>query len=314
MPSALPEPAKPGVYRTRAQELAKYNAANPPLYKRPAGPLTEEEAATTPSPSLSATAGPLPGTENLSLFTTARYTYTPQPITPDSIPCWTKHVARLRKGFAHFARDDWSWGVYAGDAEIWDAVKMAIAPLRPGSEGNDWRVRITLSRPKWGDHMAQLKVETPRMKLPPFVESVRDIESMPRRALWVDTRPTPTPPEDRFEADFRRFKTNRRKVYELAQARFAHREPNPEVLLWCEGEDGGEALEGTTSNFAVFAEDGSWITPRNNKILPGIMRATLLEKGDIKEVPYISVNQVKKAEKIVCFNALRGVWIADLKT
>lgn len=238
----------------------------------------------------------------MALFTTGRYTFcAARPLTPAAVPLWAYHVRRLRVAHAHFAAGDDSWGSYPGDAAVWSAVQAALEPLQSTS-GTDWRVRIVLSRPSSGG-VASLRVETPQAALPPFTLRLGD--NLFRRRLWVDSEPTPAPAS--ADADLRRYKTTRREVYEAAQARFADREPHPEVLLW----NGGIALEGTTSNFAILTAEG-WITPRSSDILPGTARAALLDAGEISEVDCVSVAQVREADRVVCFNGLRGVWEAEV--
>ncbi|EKD01354.1 hypothetical protein A1Q2_04342 [Trichosporon asahii var. asahii CBS 8904] len=244
-----------------------------------------------------------PSNTDVSLFTTGRYTYIPtRPLTENAVPLWSYHVRRLRTAHAHFAARDRSWGTYPGDAAVWAAVKAALEPLQP-SNGADWRVRIVMSRPTSGD-VATVRVETPQAALPPF--TLRITNDLFKRKFWVDTLPTPAPERD--QVDLRRYKTTRREVYEAAQARFADKEAHAEVLLWNES---GEALEGTTSNFAILSPNG-WVTPKSRGILPGTARAALLDAGEIREVDRISVDEVKQAERVVCFNGLRGVWQAEV--
>lgn len=240
----------------------------------------------------------------MSLFTTGRYTYTPsRPLTQAAVPLWSYHVRRLRKAHAHFAATNASWGTYPGDGAIWAAVKDALEPLQPSDGKSDWRVRIVMSRPSSGG-VAPLRVETPLAALPPFTLTIN--ADLFKRRLWIDSRATPAP--EGSEVDLRRYKTSRREVYEAAQARFADQEAHAEVLLW---DESGEALEGTTSNFAILTADG-WVTPRSRDILPGTGRAALLDAGEIREVERITVQQVKEAPRVVCFNGLRGVWEAEV--
>jgi para-aminobenzoate synthetase / 4-amino-4-deoxychorismate lyase len=95
-------------------------------------------------------------------------------------------------------------------------------------------------------------------------------------------------------------KTTNRKIYEEA-ARGCDRQTD--VLLVNER---NEITETTIANVAVFRE-GRWITPPIScGLLPGVMRAELLARGEIVERA-IAVNDLIPGETIRCFNALRGV-------
>lgn len=168
-------------------------------------------------------------------------------------------------------------------------------------------MRVVLSRPGHDETFARVSVETPPAgALPPFSTYITD-ESMTKRKLWIDSQPTPSPRQ--AEERYRLYKTTRREVYEAAQARFADKEPHAEVLLW---NSEGMALEGTTSNFAVQTPAG-WITPKVHELLPGTCRRYLVDAGVVKEVDAISLQDVKAAPRVICFNGLRGVWEAELQ-
>jgi branched-subunit amino acid aminotransferase/4-amino-4-deoxychorismate lyase len=46
-------------------------------------------------------------------------------------------------------------------------------------------------------------------------------------------------------------------------------------------------------------------------LLPGVMRAELLSRGEIDEA-VIAADELQHTEVVRCFNALRGVWDATL--
>jgi hypothetical protein len=74
------------------------------------------------------------------LFSTGRYTSPSGPLTPDAIPLWKYHVARLRTAHAHFAAlGTAQWGEWVGDDEVWARVKAAIEEKEREGRG-DWRV------------------------------------------------------------------------------------------------------------------------------------------------------------------------------
>ncbi len=149
---------------------------------------------------------------------------------------------------------------------------------------------------------------------PPGVPFASFAHPAPPRPIYLDSEATAA-----GDLSFRAHKTERRDVYDAAAARGpgAH----PEVLL----HDGENVLETVTSNVAVrmprdaagAASDAewTWVTPRTGAILPGTVRAELLEKGDVVE-GVVSLEDWRCAGregwKVVGFNALRGVWQAEI--
>ncbi len=96
-------------------------------------------------------------------------------------------------------------------------------------------------------------------------------------------------------------KTTARDVYDQARSGLP---PDTDAILWNER---GEITETTIANIAVFRE-GKWITPRLDcGLLPGTMRAQLLEEGKIVE-GVIQAADLTPAEPIRFFNAVRGVY------
>lgn len=96
-------------------------------------------------------------------------------------------------------------------------------------------------------------------------------------------------------------KTTNREIYEQARRKAGDR---TDVILINER---GEITETTIMNVAVFRE-GRWLTPRVScGLLPGVMRAELLARGEIVE-SVIQANELRDGEPIRCFNALRGVF------
>jgi branched-subunit amino acid aminotransferase/4-amino-4-deoxychorismate lyase len=101
-------------------------------------------------------------------------------------------------------------------------------------------------------------------------------------------------------------KTTRRDIYE--KARYGC-EANTDVILVNERD---EITETTITNIAVF-RDGAWVTPALScGLLPGVYRAELLARGDIVE-GIIHTGDLVLSDPIRCFNALRGMFEADLK-
>jgi para-aminobenzoate synthetase/4-amino-4-deoxychorismate lyase len=100
-------------------------------------------------------------------------------------------------------------------------------------------------------------------------------------------------------------KTTKRGVYEEARRDC---DANTDVILINER---GEMTETTITNIAVF-RDGQWITPALScGLLPGVLRAELLARGEIVE-GIIHPEDLHSSDPIRCFNALRGVFDVEL--
>jgi len=98
---------------------------------------------------------------------------------------------------------------------------------------------------------------------------------------------------------FLRHKTTHRKTYEDARAISPDCD---DVLLWNER---GEVTESTIANF-ILEREGELITPPVNcGLLPGTMRASLIEEVKIRE-EVILVEDLKKDDKIYLINSVQG--------
>ncbi|MBA1140810.1 aminotransferase class IV family protein [Mesorhizobium neociceri] len=105
-----------------------------------------------------------------------------------------------------------------------------------------------------------------------------------------------------------RHKTSRRQVYINARAEYLATRAD-EVLL---ANERGEICEGTITN--VFADfgDGVLMTPRLDcGLLPGVLRAELLDEGRAQEAIY-SYSDLKSAKALFVGNSLRGLIPATL--
>jgi branched-subunit amino acid aminotransferase/4-amino-4-deoxychorismate lyase len=101
-------------------------------------------------------------------------------------------------------------------------------------------------------------------------------------------------------------KTTRRDIYEKACQGY---DANTDVILVNERD---EITETTITNVAVF-RDGAWVTPALScGLLPGVFRAELLARGEIVE-GIIHPEDLALSDPIRCFNALRGMFEAELK-
>jgi 4-amino-4-deoxychorismate lyase len=104
-----------------------------------------------------------------------------------------------------------------------------------------------------------------------------------------------------------RHKTSRRALYTHARAEFITQAD--EVIL---ANERGEICEGTITN--VFADfgDGVLATPRLDcGLLPGVLRAELLDEGRAREAIY-SLDDLKSARALFVGNSLRGLIPAKL--
>jgi len=105
-----------------------------------------------------------------------------------------------------------------------------------------------------------------------------------------------------------RHKTSRRRLYTHARAEYLITQAD-EVLL---ANERGEICEGTITN--VFADfgDGLLATPRLDcGLLPGVLRAELLDEGRAREAIY-SLDDLKSAKALFVGNSLRGLIPARL--
>ncbi len=101
-------------------------------------------------------------------------------------------------------------------------------------------------------------------------------------------------------------KTTRRGPYDDARMNC---DANSDVVLVNER---GEVTETTIANIAVF-RDRKWVTPPVRcGLLPGVMRTELMARGEIVE-GVIAATELRLGQTIRCFNALRGVFDAELK-
>ncbi len=103
-----------------------------------------------------------------------------------------------------------------------------------------------------------------------------------------------------------RYKTTARGVYEKA------REGCPEEADALLVNERGEITETSILNVAV-KRAGAWITPPVScGLLPGTMRAELLDEGSIREGVILAQDLVP-GEMVRCFNAVRGVMDVPFK-
>jgi 4-amino-4-deoxychorismate lyase len=105
-----------------------------------------------------------------------------------------------------------------------------------------------------------------------------------------------------------RHKTTRRQVYEAARAEFSRGEVDEVLLL----NERGEVCEGTITNLFADFGDGVLATPRLDcGLLPGVLRAELLDEGKAREAVF-GIDALKLAEAVFVGNSLRGLIRARL--
>jgi len=124
------------------------------------------------------------------------------------------------------------------------------------------------------------------------------VRSMPSAQL---TRLVRAPGEMDSENRMLYHKTTARAIYENARAGC---DEETDVLFSNERD---EATETTIANIAVLRGD-QWVTPKLScGLLPGTMRAELLEQGQIVE-GIVFIDELAPGETIRCFNAVRGIF------
>eukprot|EP01062_Namystynia_karyoxenos_P038835 TRINITY_DN28223_c0_g1_i1.p1 TRINITY_DN28223_c0_g1~~TRINITY_DN28223_c0_g1_i1.p1 ORF type:complete len:291 (+),score=84.52 TRINITY_DN28223_c0_g1_i1:100-873(+) len=116
--------------------------------------------------------------------------------------------------------------------------------------------------------------------------------------------------------DFLAHKTTQRECYAAAGAAAAAAGATDSVLHTPDG----CVTECCIANVALW-RGGGWVTPalRRGIMLPGTLRAELLERGELSE-GVISIAELRSAPAqgcpwptpLLCFNSVRGLWFAEL--
>ncbi len=136
------------------------------------------------------------------------------------------------------------------------------------------------------------------------IEAKMSQTAMPERglqsALPIRKVALASAPVDRHERALHH-KTTRRTVYDT------HRQQHPEafdVLLWNQQRELTEFTYGSL----VLEIDGTWMTPKlSSGLLPGVMRAELLARGEITE-SVLTLDDLAQAQSMWFINSVRG-WI-----
>ena len=204
------------------------------------------------------------------------------------IPRLTQHLRRMAGSASHFG---WHW-----DETLAARVRQALDAAARQHPSGVHKLRLLLSSS--GD------IETQAMALSGPGSVVGQDGPLPQEtpviALALAAHPMP-------EADdFIRHKTTCRDVY----ARFAPQEGCFDTVLFNRR---GQLTEGTIGNLALRL-DGRWHTPPLGAgLLPGVMRATLLEAGVLAERT-LTMADLERAQGIALFNSVRGWLPARLRS
>jgi para-aminobenzoate synthetase/4-amino-4-deoxychorismate lyase len=130
-------------------------------------------------------------------------------------------------------------------------------------------------------------------------------------AVEIDRRPAPTIADERrvvFDVrpidrgdEFLRHKTTRRQRYDEARERFPEAY---DIVLWNRL---GELSESTVANLVVELDDELLTPPDEAGLLPGTLRAELIDAGRIRERT-ITLDDLRAATRVWLINSVRG-WV-----
>jgi para-aminobenzoate synthetase/4-amino-4-deoxychorismate lyase len=181
-----------------------------------------------------------------------------------------RHIARLKASAEYF-------GFVLDEEEARRMLERSVGDLRGRS-----RLRLLLARD--GSLVCQAV----------------DLIEKPARPLLAALAADPVDASDPFLYH----KTTRRDVYERARA---SRPAAEAVILW---NPDGEVTEGTEANLVALLDGVKVTPPVECGLLPGTLRAELLEAGEILE-RRLTIADLRRAEAIWLVNSVRG-WM-DVK-
>jgi len=167
-----------------------------------------------------------------------------------------------------------------------ERIRETLRAFAEAHAAGDWRVRLCVAPDG-----------TPRVEGAPLPERWLTLQDTP------DSRPvimaaTPISHHDPFLFH----KTTHRAVYEAHRAGIASEVLD--VLLWNEA---GEATEFTIGNLVAEIGGVLWTPPIDCGLLPGTLRAELLEQGIVQERRLL-LDEVRSAPRLWLINSVRG-WI-----
>jgi para-aminobenzoate synthetase/4-amino-4-deoxychorismate lyase len=191
------------------------------------------------------------------------------------------HLARLESSARHFG---WPWD-QALAARITQALQDTARQHPQGAH----KLRLLL------DVQGDVDVQASPLSGPGSI-ALNQPQDTDIATVFVMLAPQAMPDAD----DFIRHKTTRRQAY----AAFAPRPGIFDTLLFNEA---GELTEFTIGNVAVRL-DGLWFTPPVScGLLPGVMRASLLQQGLLQE-RIITLAELRRAQDLALLNSVRG-WL-----
>jgi len=176
-----------------------------------------------------------------------------------------RHLQRMKASAEYF-------GFTFREKEIQDELERVGAQRGSGK----WKVRLLVSR-RGESHIEAQEFESPE------------------RVLRVALAPEPVNVNDRFLFH----KTTNRKVYEDA---LASRPDCDDVILW---NDSGDVTESTIANLVISIDGNLYTPPVRAGLLPGTLRAQLLEEGRVVERS-IRREDLQAADEIFLINSVKG--------
>ena len=176
-----------------------------------------------------------------------------------------RHLQRMKASAEYF-------GFTFREKEIRDELARVGAQSGSGK----WKVRLLVSR-RGESHIEAHELDSPE------------------RVLRVALAPEPVNVNDRFLFH----KTTNRKVYEDA---LASRPDCDDVILW---NDSGDVTESTIANLVISIDGNLYTPPVRAGLLPGTLRAQLLEEGRVVERS-IRREDLQAADEIFLINSVKG--------
>lgn len=183
----------------------------------------------------------------------------------------SRHLARLADSAVYF---DFEVNIHAVEEEL-DRVISNLSQ-QPA------RLRLTL------DRHGRVSIDAQVVEPIPKVRGVRG----PLKVGWAKEPVDST-------SKFLFHKTTCREVYTLA---LKHRPDCDDVLLWNER---GEVTESCRANLIVERHGRLTTPPLSSGLLPGTLRAELLQRGRIHE-QLITKEEIELAERVFLINSVRG--------
>ena len=175
--------------------------------------------------------------------------------------------------------------------------RARLEALAATLSGGQFRVRLELAADGRVSVAAQPFVGAGAQTLAALVAGPEDA------ALKLQLAPAPVDPTQRWLYH----KTTRRQLYEAARAACSSAD---DVLLWNER---GEATETTIGNIVARVAGRLVTPPLSCGLLPGTLRAWLLDQGEIVE-QVIRLHQLAAGCELYRINALRGWQRAELRS